>query len=797
MWNNRIWDKFRMLIVFVVILTIILTSLLMESEIKRITQNVSKEYARLHTNELVAYVQEKLDREIALAEKAANSDEIIMWMENESNINDKEIAFNELQEFSNVFQDSNSFIVLNKSKQMYYVNNETKYNNFNSIGKLDENNISDKWYFQYISSNRKYSLFTTNNRFLSSKDIWVSVKVQDGDELLGIVGCTINLQEFLNEALIQHQDSESKSVIINEYGLVEMDSGNSNSQIKDKDSNLNSQRYVYDLSSDPKFKKSIDEYLKSSEEPTIIPLDDKEYQYAAVAPVRNSNWRVVTFFNSKNLYSPSKLMGIIGLVFLIMMAMVLIISYVVKRVFMNPFGKLKESIELKEITQDQKIYGLHRKDEFGELANSIQSMTDRFISSTPIGVFLLDKAGDFLYGNPYFYTQFACESKDEFEEFISNGQDVIFSSNDSFEYFKNVIKNKLELPIVDLELVNSKGETFWAELRLTKVPYQTDDWQYEGILLNIQEKKDYEEELFSLATRDKLTGLFNRHYLDKVLSEEIAISDQFNRSISLIIFDIDHFKNVNDTFGHDKGDEVLVSISRIAEQNIRKSDILFRWGGEEFSILMPCTSIEDAGIVAEKIRQKIEMEHIEEVGVITASFGVSERKQYEPFSVWFKRVDEALFEAKEKGRNQIVLDEIENKIPNHFLELRWSDEFNCGERIIDKQHQKIFTLSNKLLKYSSKEEISDEAIQVFEEILEHMKEHFLYEEKVVENSNYSKEELNKHKESHKNIIDKLEIWNRDLKKAKINISEIFVLFIGEVIVEHIFKEDKKFFESLK
>nr|WP_243425632.1 diguanylate cyclase [Clostridium paridis] len=795
--SNRIWDKFRMLIVFVVVLTIILTSLLMESEIKRITQNVSKEYARLHTNELVAHVQEKLARDKALAEKASNSVELIKWMENEDNIKDKEIAYNELREFSDVFQDSNSFIVLNKSKQMYYVDNQTTFDKFNSIGRLDENNVFDKWYFQYITSNSKYSLFTTNNRFLESKDIWISVKVQDGDKLLGIVGCTINLEKFLKETLIKHQDNESKTLIINEHGLIEMNSDSSNSQIKDEDSNLKTPRYAYDLSSDQEFKQKVEAYLKSPEEPIIIHLNDKEYQYAAIAPVSNSNWRVVTFFNSKNLYSPSKLMGIIGLVFLIMMAMVLIISYLVKKVFMIPFGKLKESIELKEITQDQNIYGLNRKDEFGELAKSIQSMTDRFISSTPIGVFLLDKGGEFLYGNPYFYTQFECKSKEEFEKLICNGQDVIFRNNDSFEYFKSVIKNELELPIVDLELVNSKGESFWAELRLTKVPYQIDDWQYEGILLNIQEKKDYEEELFSLATRDKLTGLFNRHYLDKILSEEISISDQFNRSISLIIFDIDHFKKVNDTWGHIKGDEVLVSVANIAEQNIRKSDILFRWGGEEFAILMPCTNIIDAGNVAEKIRQKIEAENIEEVGVVTASFGVSERKQYEPFSVWFKRVDEALFEAKEKGRNQIVLDDIECKIPNHFLELHWSDEFNCGERTIDKQHQIIFTLSNKLLTYSNKEEISDDAVQVFQDILEHMKEHFLYEEKVVENSNYSRDELNKHKESHKSIINKLEIWNRDLKKANINISEIFVLFIGEVIVEHIFKEDKKFFESLK
>ena len=111
----------------------------------------------------------------------------------------------------------------------------------------------------------------------------------------------------------------------------------------------------------------------------------------------------------------------------------------------------------------------------------------------------------------------------------------------------------------------------------------------------------------------------------------------------MLFFDLDHFKIVNDTFGHDQGDEVLIKLSEIINKRMRKSDVFARWGGEEFVIMMPHTSLEQAVKAAEIIREAIESYVFDTVGIITISIGVAERERHESKEAWFRRVDKALY----------------------------------------------------------------------------------------------------------------------------------------------------------
>jgi diguanylate cyclase (GGDEF)-like protein len=130
-----------------------------------------------------------------------------------------------------------------------------------------------------------------------------------------------------------------------------------------------------------------------------------------------------------------------------------------------------------------------------------------------------------------------------------------------------------------------------------------------------------------------------------------------------MLLDLDHFKNVNDTWGHPVGDELLKLTSRTMEETKRNSDILIRFGGEEFIVLMPHTSIEGAAAAAEKIRAEIERNSHPVTGVQTVSIGVVERMKSESFRLWYKRTDDALYRAKESGRNRVVVaDENENML---------------------------------------------------------------------------------------------------------------------------------------
>ncbi len=170
----------------------------------------------------------------------------------------------------------------------------------------------------------------------------------------------------------------------------------------------------------------------------------------------------------------------------------------------------------------------------------------------------------------------------------------------------------------------------------------------------IKSKEDIEEKLRTLSQTDPLTKIDNRYKFNETLDEEIRRVNRYQESLSVIMFDIDHFKLVNDTYGHDVGDRVLVNVAQLVENMIRDIDSFARWGGEEFVILTPNNDIEGASMLAERIRKTIELTDFSPVSVLTASFGVIEYVKGEDKTSFLKRVDEALYSAKYRGRNQVV-----------------------------------------------------------------------------------------------------------------------------------------------
>lgn len=168
------------------------------------------------------------------------------------------------------------------------------------------------------------------------------------------------------------------------------------------------------------------------------------------------------------------------------------------------------------------------------------------------------------------------------------------------------------------------------------------------------------EKLHILSIREALTGLFNRRYLDETFPREISRAERSGEPLSLLLFDIDHFKNFNDVYGHDAGDFVLKQISEAIQSSIRESDIACRYGGEEFLIMLPGTSIEIAERRAESLRKDVSamaLEHNgQDIGQITISIGVASYPQHGSIpDALVKSADESLYRAKEGGRNRVVV----------------------------------------------------------------------------------------------------------------------------------------------
>lgn len=199
----------------------------------------------------------------------------------------------------------------------------------------------------------------------------------------------------------------------------------------------------------------------------------------------------------------------------------------------------------------------------------------------------------------------------------------------------------------------------------TVISYITDDFPkivamifiIIGIREWIENNSKMMKRLEELATYDSLTGIFNRQAIDSKLNYAISKVRRYPAPLSIILFDIDHFKKINDTYGHAVGDSVLKELSQVSQQTLRELDKLGRYGGEEFLIILQETTVAGAKTVAEKVRESIEALSFESVPQVTVSMGIAELKENETAEHFIQRADMALYMAKDQGRNLAIIAE--------------------------------------------------------------------------------------------------------------------------------------------
>lgn len=194
--------------------------------------------------------------------------------------------------------------------------------------------------------------------------------------------------------------------------------------------------------------------------------------------------------------------------------------------------------------------------------------------------------------------------------------------------------------------ITIEGKTTIFEVKLSILRFHLEN-RYVVIFTDISSME-------ARSMTDQLTGVANRLHFTMVFEHSINMARRDQKSLGIVFFDIDHFKVVNDHFGHLIGDKILIHLAVLVKQRLRKSDIIARWGGEEFIILLPDTSLEETLIVAEVIRKTIELENFETVGRLTCSFGVAALEHDESSEELLNRLDRLLYIAKESGRNRVV-----------------------------------------------------------------------------------------------------------------------------------------------
>ncbi len=283
--------------------------------------------------------------------------------------------------------------------------------------------------------------------------------------------------------------------------------------------------------------------------------------------------------------------------------------------------------------------------------------------------------------------------RESMRDFLENSLYTVVSASSGEEALDYLAKNTIDVVITDimmpgingLELTDTIKKTYDDIDVMVMTGYSSDHSyeeainkgasefvfkpiRFEELLLRLKrllkerqltvERYQMLEKLKKLAITDGLTKLFNSRHFYNQLDLEVERCNRYNHSFSLLLFDIDNFKEYNDTYGHLAGDKVLIRLGQIIRTCLRNMDSAYRYGGEEFTILLPETNLNEAGIVGERIRSKVESEkfvsNAGESVTITISVGVTGYRLGEAVSELVQRADQAMYASKEKGRNLVT-----------------------------------------------------------------------------------------------------------------------------------------------
>ena len=240
------------------------------------------------------------------------------------------------------------------------------------------------------------------------------------------------------------------------------------------------------------------------------------------------------------------------------------------------------------------------------------------------------------------------------EDLIGKNHNIVRHPDMNAAIFKELWRTIQAGKVYFGELKNRKknGDYYWVEVAIS--PEFDDNSNiigYNAIRHNVSQRKIVED----LMIIDPLTKIKNRQYYDRTIEKELDMLKRYNNKMSLMLLDIDYFKKINDTFGHDVGDSVLIEFSRLIENSIRKCDTFCRIGGEEFIIISPNSTNEQNYLFANKIREMIANHQFQGVGDVRVSIGVANCTLVDDKATLFKKADKALYQSKHSGRNRVTI----------------------------------------------------------------------------------------------------------------------------------------------
>lgn len=372
------------------------------------------------------------------------------------------------------------------------------------------------------------------------------------------------------------------------------------------------------------------------------------------------------------------------------------------------------------------------------------------------------------------------------------------------DHIQDLLLGKHESYQKEKRYIHKEGDPIHALLSVALVRDETGTPQFfVSQIQDMTERKILEEELVRQAHLDPLTGLCNRRCFTEQAVREITRIGRYQETAVVLMLDIDHFKKINDTYGHGVGDDALKEMVSACSEVLRPFDIFGRIGGEEFAVLLIKAGLKTGKHVAERLRQAVEKIRMD-LGDTDLTFTVSIggtvfRGDNKSLQLLMQQADEALYEAKAGGRNRVIMrkdsscdEERGGLFSQGFIRLEWHDEYESGNHEIDSQHRALFVKANQLLSVLSDAEVDSKSIsQLLDELLADVSLHFAAEEAAMVEVGYP--HAKRHAKIHAYLLEKAQSFAVKFQEEKLGLLEVLQYFAIDVIHDHILKEDIKFF----
>lgn len=360
----------------------------------------------------------------------------------------------------------------------------------------------------------------------------------------------------------------------------------------------------------------------------------------------------------------------------------------------------------------------------------------------------------------------------------------------------------------DVKGLSSEGpqQTIWFEGRVQALAFRIEGEEaVVWVASNITARHELEMQLRRQSETDALTGLCNRRHFEQVAAAERARAQRYGHPVSLLIFDVDHFKSINDSCGHETGDRVLQQVALAVKGCTRDSDLLTRWGGDEFTVLMPHADIDHACEAAEKIRAAVAQELFVDGLQVSVSIGVTQwQVAGDGVELALAKADEALYRAKARGRNCVEIHYPEAVDQDGNIELRvvrllWRRHFESGHTLIDAQHRQLFESVDRLQDLLAAPDSASLAqlCGSIDQLMAEVTAHFASEEEVLEDLAWP--ELPAHRLEHRRLAGEVDALRAALAQQPelgraLSLARFMVI---DVIANHMLRADRQFYAWLK